>query len=296
MTVYHRAKAALYLIFLTSLFPVVSLFTFLYLVMANLFKSKRGKEEKEQEQEEGHIQPRRSVLVTGAPHTKVRLVCSPCSLLCSHIIGPQYKMKRSLQGLEMCRLLSSAGHSVTLSDMDKFKFSAARFSRSVDRWVSLPDVTPRSVLPYKVELRMSESSTVHMIRCVQEALKDLIRRERFDWWIPVSHTETAVLDVEVKVELERENCSVNVLAVDDGATAEMLDDKCQFLTEARNCQLNVPDFYRVSSCDEVMELALKGLSIMKNLSKTHFCRIRRFYWEALLPEASRSLLDRSGVF
>ena len=70
-------------------------------------------------------------------------------------------MKRSLQGLEMCRLLSCAGHSVTLSDMDKFKFSAARFSRSVDRWVSLPDVTPRSVLPYKVELRMSESSTVH---------------------------------------------------------------------------------------------------------------------------------------
>ena len=81
MTVYHRAKAALYLIFLTSLFPVVSLFTFLYLVMANLFKSTRGKEEKEQEQEEGHIQPRRSVLVTGAPHTKVRLVCSPCSAL-----------------------------------------------------------------------------------------------------------------------------------------------------------------------------------------------------------------------
>ena len=79
MTVYHRAKAALYLIFLTSLFPVVSLFTFLYLVMANLFKSTRG--EKEKEQEEGHIQPRRSVLVTGAPHTKVRLVCSPCSAL-----------------------------------------------------------------------------------------------------------------------------------------------------------------------------------------------------------------------
>jgi len=54
----------------------------------------------------------KTVLVTGAPHTK---------------------------GLQMCRFLKSAGHKVILADMNTFQWNAARFSFAVDEWVSLPN-------------------------------------------------------------------------------------------------------------------------------------------------------------
>ena len=44
------------------------------------------------------------------------------------------------QGLQICRILKSAGHRVVLADLRKFRFSAARFSNSVDKWVTLPDM------------------------------------------------------------------------------------------------------------------------------------------------------------
>ena len=46
----------------------------------------------------------------------------------------------NLQGLQMCRILKSVGHKVILADLHKFRFSAARFSNSVDKWVTLPDL------------------------------------------------------------------------------------------------------------------------------------------------------------
>ena len=49
-------------------------------------------------------------------------------------------MSVNLQGLQMCRILKSAGHRVILADLHKFRFSAARFSNSVDKWVTLSDL------------------------------------------------------------------------------------------------------------------------------------------------------------
>ena len=56
------------------------------------------------------------------------------------------------QGLQICRILKSAGHRVILADLRKFRFSAARFSNSVDKWVTLPDLDTslESVESYKV--------------------------------------------------------------------------------------------------------------------------------------------------
>ena len=52
----------------------------------------------------------------------------------------------------MCRILKTAGHRVILADLAKFRFSASRFSNSVDKWVTLPnvDTSPESVEKYKV--------------------------------------------------------------------------------------------------------------------------------------------------
>jgi len=54
----------------------------------------------------------KTVLVTGAPHTK---------------------------GLQVCRFMKSVGHRVILADMEPFRWNAARFSMAVDEWVTLPN-------------------------------------------------------------------------------------------------------------------------------------------------------------
>jgi len=54
----------------------------------------------------------KTVLITGAPHTK---------------------------GLQVCRFMKSAGHRVILADMESFQWNAARFSLAVDKWISLPN-------------------------------------------------------------------------------------------------------------------------------------------------------------
>ena len=74
----------------------------------------------------------------------------------------------------------------------------------------------------------------------------------------MSHIHTAVMDVEVRMELEKENSSFKVLAMEDVTKAEMLDDKIQFLTAARNCGLRVPDFYPISSCQDILDLQEKS--------------------------------------
>ena len=61
-------------------------------------------------------------------------------------------MLSSIQGLQICRIPKSAGHRVILADLSKFRFSAARFSNCVDKWVTLPDldVSLEAMESYKV--------------------------------------------------------------------------------------------------------------------------------------------------
>ena len=89
---------------------------------------------------------------------------------------------------------------------------------------------------------------------MQKSIKNILDQELVDWWIPVSHTSTAVLDTTIKMELEREESRVKVLCIENVEVAEMLDDKITFLEEARSHGLPVPDFYKISSCQDVVEL------------------------------------------
>ena len=60
------------------------------------------------------------------------------------------------QGLQICRILKTAGHRVILADLSKFRFSAARFSNCVDKWVTLPDLdgSLEAMESYKVANRI----------------------------------------------------------------------------------------------------------------------------------------------
>ena len=93
----------------------------------------------------------------------------------------------------------------------------------------------------------------------QESIKWIIREEAVDWWLPVSHTITAVTDTAVKTELEAEAAVVKVLAPDTVRVTEMLDDKIAFLEEARALNLPVPDYYQISSCQDVVHLCRQNI-------------------------------------
>lgn len=80
-----------------------------------------------------------------------------------------------------------------------------------------------------------------------------------DWWLPVSHTTTAITDTLVKIELEEEAAIVKVLGPDSVEVTEMLDDKIAFLEEARSLNLPVPDYFQISSCQDVYKLCRQGI-------------------------------------
>jgi len=145
------------------------------------------------------------------------------------------------KGLQICRFLASAGHRVILADVKKFRWSASRFSNCVSQWITLPDVTPGDSEGYR------------------KAIRAAISRESVDWWIPVSHTTTAVVDSVVKKELEVTNPFVKVLSIANVETADMLDDKIKFLEEAKALGLAVPEFYKISCCQDVVDLCKKGI-------------------------------------
>ena len=81
----------------------------------------------------------------------------------------------------------------------------------------------------------------------------------------MSHTNTAVVDTLIKEELEEEGSNVKVLCMDSVKTAEMLDDKISFLEEAKELSLPVPEFYKISSCQDVLRLWRKGKILMLNV-------------------------------
>ena len=93
----------------------------------------------------------------------------------------------------------------------------------------------------------------------RKAIRAVISSESVDWWIPVSHTTTAVVDSAIKKELEITNPFVKVLSIANVETADMLDDKIKFLEEAMAVGLAVPEFYTISCCQDVLDLCKKGI-------------------------------------
>lgn len=206
-------KAILYFLTLTLSSPLV----FILLVIPSFFISLVARVfqyAQRQQKLKTSKQSRKTVLVTGAPHTK---------------------------GLQICRFLASAGHRVILADVKKFRWSASRFSNCVNQWITLPNVTPGDSEGYR------------------KAIRTAISKESVDWWIPVSHTTTAVVDSAIKKELEVTNPFVKVLSIDSVETADMLDDKILFLEEAKAMGLAVPEFYKISCCQDVVDLCKKGI-------------------------------------
>lgn len=208
---WYRAKAAVYLLILLITMPFCLIFTICYWLF----------ERKAQDCQHVEESLRRTVLVSGVAHTK---------------------------GLHIAKTLGKAGHRVILADTEDFWCSAARWSRFISKFYTVPNLNSRDG---------NEEYINGMINIAEV--------EKIDWYIPVSHTKTAVLDTIIKQRLAVANPKIKCLVFDDPKLTAILDDKLLFLEECHKLNLQVPYFHQVNNVKEVCEMAKKGL-----FSKAHY--------------------------
>lgn len=208
---WYRAKAAVYLLILLITMPFCLLFT----ISCWLFGRKAHNCQRVEES------LRRTVLVSGVAHTK---------------------------GLHIAKTLGKAGHRVILADLEDFWCSAARWSRFISKFYTVPNLNSQDGKEEYI------NGMIHIAHV-----------EKIDWYIPVSHTKTAVLDTIIKQRLAAANPKIKCLVFDDPKLTAVLDDKLLFLEECRKLNLQVPYFQQVNNVEEVREMAKKGL-----FSRAHY--------------------------
>ena len=154
------------------------------------------------------------------------------------------------KGLHIAKTLGKAGHRVILADLEEFGCSAAQWSCFISKFYTVPDLN---------SLDGSEAYIKGMI--------NVAKTEKIDWYIPVSHTKTALCDSIIKQRLVEVNPQIKCLTFDDPKLTAILDDKPLFLEECNKLNLKVPYFKKVRSLAEVREVAKKELLLN---SKSHY--------------------------
>ena len=146
------------------------------------------------------------------------------------------------KGLHIAKTLAKSGHRVILADAEDFWCSAAQWSHFISKFYTVPNLNSR------------DSNEAYI-----NGMIDIIKKEKVDWYIPVSHTKTALSDTIVKQRLVKLNPQVKCLVFDDPKLTVILDDKLLFLEQCQKFNLRVPHFNQVDSVGEICEMAEQGL-------------------------------------
>lgn len=146
------------------------------------------------------------------------------------------------KGLHIAKTLAKAGHCVILADAEDFWCSAARWSCFISKFYTVPN------------LNSQDGDEAYI-----NGMINIAETEKIDWYIPVSHTKTALSDTVIKQRLAKSSPHIKCLVFDDPKLTAILDDKLLFLEECRKLNLHVPYFKQVDSMAEVCEMAKKGL-------------------------------------
>jgi predicted ATP-grasp superfamily ATP-dependent carboligase len=134
------------------------------------------------------------------------------------------KMTKALQ---LARSFHAAGHRVILIESEKYWLTGHRFSRSVDRFYTVPK--PQS--PGYVD-----------------ALVAIVQAESVDVYVPVCSPIASYYDALAKPVLSQ-FCEV---LHEDPDMIKKLDDKYEFSVMAQKAGLSVPDSHRISSPEQVV--------------------------------------------
>lgn len=134
------------------------------------------------------------------------------------------------KALALARAFHLAGHRVVLVESAKYRLTGHRFSRAVDAFHTVPEVSDPSYAA---------------------AVADIVRRENVDVVVPVSSPAASLPDAHLRELLDGE-CEV---IHGDTDTIRMLDDKAEFARVAAALGLPVPDSHRVTDPSQVESFA-----------------------------------------
>ena len=140
------------------------------------------------------------------------------------------KMTKALQ---LARLFHQAGHRVVLTESHDYWLVGHRFSRSVDRFYTLPKAGSASYAA---------------------ALLALVKRENIDLYVPVCSPAASWHD-SLAVPLLAPHCEVLHVQPD---TILQLDDKFQFFQAAQRLQLRVPKSFLITDPEQVVAFDFSG--------------------------------------
>lgn len=150
-----------------------------------------------------------------------------------HVVDPRARKTILISGgkmtkaLQLARAFHRAGHRVVLVESHKYWLVGHRFSRAVDRFVTLPKP---DALDYA------------------SALVALVERERVDVYVPVCSPVSSIYDAHA-IPLLGPHCFV--MHVDPSAI-HRLDDKFQFSQAARALDLAVPKSFLITDPEQVV--------------------------------------------
>ncbi|KAI0786194.1 hypothetical protein C8Q75DRAFT_808600 [Abortiporus biennis] len=145
---------------------------------------------------------------------------------------------RMNKALTLARAFKRSGHRVILAEEKDFGLlAAARFSRMIDRYVTLPDPCDKAlgVQPYIDEL------------------KRIIVEEKIDSWVPCSSIYSTIEDAEVARQLKELNIDCDVFITNPEIT-KSLDDKDEFRKLLKELNLDFPEFKTVVTVAQAADM------------------------------------------
>ena len=130
--------------------------------------------------------------------------------------------------LQLARSFYSAGHYVVLTEA--YSFATNRYSRCAARFYVCPP-------------------TLNECEYIQ-SIVDIVKREKIDFFVPVSHSSSECLDAQVKEALSPLNCRT---IHGDLEQVQMLSHKYAFIDRARSFGLTVPKSFLITDPKQVLE-------------------------------------------
>lgn len=157
------------------------------------------------------------------------------------------KMTKALQ---LVRSFDRAGHRVILIESHKYWITGHRFSWSVDRFYTIPKPQAKGYL---------------------DALLAIVEQEGVDVYIPVCSPIASYYDAQAKQALSR-YCEVIHF---DPELVQKLDDKSEFSAIATSLGLNVPDSYRITQPQQILDFDFSKRSQTYILKSIPYDSVRR---------------------
>jgi predicted ATP-grasp superfamily ATP-dependent carboligase len=181
---------------------------------------------------------------------------------------------RMTKALLLARSFHSAGHRVILIDTEKFWHSGNQYSNAVAAFYTVPD--PGKDLQGYVTV-----------------LRTIAQKEQINLFIPVAIF--AVLYYGMEKHPLADLCEVCHF---DAETLRRLDDKYEFVEQARSLGLSVPKSFRITSPEQVLNFDFsneKNQYILKSIPYDALHRLDLTRLPCATPEATAALVDRLPI-